>query len=184
MAPTETTILTHYLTVAAKLPTIITLEQFTSYFPRSQQSNPQIRSLYRHLQHERNATVEKVLANIAHEENRAKAIRREAARARREAADDEPDAELEVERALFGTVFGGTPRHDLDTLIPEMDSAVASIEADIQTLEAEEAALRDAIQQTVGGLSDLRYGRLSNQRLPDEVIQGLKTLQAQCDTKT
>ncbi|KAH7367337.1 Cnl2/NKP2 family protein-domain-containing protein [Plectosphaerella cucumerina] len=184
MAPTETTILTHYLTIAAKLPAIITLEQFTSYFPRSQQSNPQIRSLYRHLQHERNATVETVLENIAHEEKRAKAMRREAARARREATEAEPDAELEVERALFGSTVGGTPRHDLDSVIPEMDSAVASMEADIQTLEAEEAALRESIQQTVGGLSDLRYGRLSNQRLPDEVIQGLKTLQAQCDNKT
>lgn len=184
MAPTETAILTHYLTIAAKLPTIVTLEQFTSYFPKSQQSNPQIRSLYRHLQHERNATVDTVHANIAHEEKRAKAMRREAARARREATDAEPDAELEVERALFGSADGGVPRHDLATLIPEMDSAVASMEADIESLEAEEAALRESIQQTVGGLSDLRYGRLSNQRLPDEVIQGLKTLQAQCDTKT
>lgn len=183
MAPTESTILANYLTVAAKLPAILTLEQFTSYFPKSQQPNPQVRVLYRHLQHQRNVTVDDVSQSIANEEKRGKAMRREAARARREVAQTEPDAELEIERALFGSADHSTPRHTLHSIIPEMDSAVEHLEAEVQQLEAEEEALRESIQQTVGGLSDLRYGRLSNQRLPDEVIQGLKTLQEQCDTK-
>ncbi|KAM0325306.1 hypothetical protein ACHAQA_007291 [Verticillium albo-atrum] len=183
MAPTESTILTNYLTIAAKLPTIITLDQFTALFPRSQQSNPQIRSLYRHLQHQRNAAVDTVTDNIAVEEKRGKAMQREAARVRREAAQEEPDVEMEIERALFGSINGRDPKHTLETAIPELDSAVADLEAEIQRLEAEEAALTESIQQTVGSLSDLRYGRLSNAQLPDEVIQGLKSLQEQCDAK-
>jgi len=183
MAPTESTIVTNYLTIAAKLPAILTLEQFTSYFPKSQQSNPQVRSLYRHLQHQRNVTVDDVIQNIASEEKRGKAMRREAARARREAAQAEPDAELEIERAFFGSADQATPKHTLHSIIPEMDSAVEDLEAEIQRLDAEEGVLRESIQQTVGGLSDLRYGRLANPQLPEEVVQGLKTLQDQCDTK-
>lgn len=184
MAPTESTILTNYLTVAAKLPAILTLEQFASYFPKSQQSSPHVRSLYRHLQHQRNTTVDNVSQNIEREEKLSRAMRREAARARKEVAQDEPDAELEIERALFANAGQGVSRHNLRSIIPELDSAVQDLEAEVQRLEAEEEALQESIRQTVGGLSDLRYGRLSNQRLPDEVIQGLRTLQQQCDTKT
>ncbi|KAM0286112.1 hypothetical protein ACHAQH_001120 [Verticillium albo-atrum] len=183
MAPTESTILTNYLTIAAKLPTIISLEQFTALFPRSQQSNPQIRSLYRDLQHQRNAVVDTVTENIAVEEKRGRAMQREAARVRREAAQEDPDVEMQIERALFGSIDGSGPKHTLASIIPELDSAVADVEAEIQMLEAGMAALTDSIQQTVGSLSDLRYGRLSNPQLPDEVVQGLQSLQEQCDAK-
>lgn len=64
-----------------------------------------------------------------------------------------------------------------------MESAIADLEAEIRQLEAEEATLMHSVQQTVGGLSDLRYGRLSNTQLPEEVIQGLKGLQEQCQAK-
>ncbi|CRK22744.1 hypothetical protein BN1723_012745 [Verticillium longisporum] len=183
MAPTESTILANYLTIAAKLPTILSFDQFTALFPRSQQSNPQIRSLYRDLQHQRNAVVDAVTENIAIEEKRGRAMQREAARIKREAAQEQPDVEMEIERALFGPINGRDPKHTLETVIPELDSAVADLEAEIQKLEAEEAALVESIQQTVGSLSDLRYGRLSNPQLPDEVIHGLKGLQEQCDAK-
>ncbi|ROT42445.1 hypothetical protein SODALDRAFT_287705, partial [Sodiomyces alkalinus F11] len=183
MAPTESTILSNYLTIAAKLPAIITLEQFTAFFPRSQQSNPQIRSLYRHLQHQRNATVDAVTENIAAEEKHGKALRRETARSRREAAEHEADPELQIENALFGDDSGHSSRHTLQSVLSVMESAVADLEAEIRQLEAEEAALIHSVQRAVGGLSDLRYGRLSNAHLPEEVIQGLKGLQEQCHAK-
>lgn len=100
MAPTESSILANYLTVTAKLPTILSFDQFTALFPRSQQSNPQIRSLYRDLQHQRNAVVDAVTENIAVEEKRGRAMRREAARIKREAAQEQPDVEMEIERAV------------------------------------------------------------------------------------
>lgn len=100
MAPTEGNILSNYLTIAAKLPAIISLEQFTAFFPKSQQSNPQIRTLYRHLQHQRNITVDTVTENIEAEERHGRALRRETARARREAAEHETDPELQIENAV------------------------------------------------------------------------------------
>ena len=41
-----------------------------------------------------------------------------------------------------------------------------------------------AIQQTVGGLSDLRYGKFANGQLKDEVIDGLTSLEDACDGKS
>ena len=37
-----------------------------------------------------------------------------------------------------------------------------------------------AVQQTVGGMSDLRYGRLGNSQLREQVLDGLADLQATC----
>jgi len=37
-----------------------------------------------------------------------------------------------------------------------------------------------AVQQTVGGMSDLRYGRLGNSQLREQVLDGLADLHATC----
>lgn len=65
-----------------------------------------------------------------------------------------------------------------------MDTAIADLGAEIQELEAQEAALLDSVKQTVGTMSDLRYGRLSNPKLRENVIEGLKTVQDACDGKS
>jgi len=39
------------------------------------------------------------------------------------------------------------------------------------------------IQEIVGGLSDLRYGRLSNGGLREEVLEGLARLDGVCDQR-
>lgn len=100
MAPTESDILHNYLTVPAQLPSIISLDEFTELFPKAHRSNPQIRLLYRDLQHQRRGLVDTVAENIADEEKRGKSIKREIAYTRRKAAQQEADPELEIERAV------------------------------------------------------------------------------------
>ena len=100
MAPTESTILSNYLLPPARLPAILTLEQFTSFFPKSQQSSPQIRALYRDLQHQRNAVVEQASQSIEEEVKLGKHLRRAVAKARREAEEEEQDDEIEIERCV------------------------------------------------------------------------------------
>ena len=50
-------------------------------------------------------------------------------------------------------------------------------------LQEEEAALLESVKQTVGGLSDLRYGKFANGKVKDEVLDSLTTLQETCDSK-
>lgn len=64
-----------------------------------------------------------------------------------------------------------------------MESAISGIEAELQLLEEEEASLLTSVQQTLGAMSDLRYGRLANSQLPEQVLDGLGNLQEICRTK-
>ncbi|CCF32014.1 Cnl2/NKP2 family protein [Colletotrichum higginsianum] len=184
MAPTESAILHNYLTFPAQLPSAITLEEFTELFPKAHRANPVIRSLYRDLQHQRRALVDTVTENIAAEEKRGRVLKRQIARARSRAADEDADQELEIERALFGASGTQDAKHTLNSIIPEMDTAMADLEAEIQKLETREKSLLESVKQTVGSMSDLRYGRLSNHRLRDDVMQGLKSVQDACDGKS
>ncbi|KXJ96409.1 Cnl2/NKP2 family protein-domain-containing protein [Microdochium bolleyi] len=183
MAPTEAAILENYLLLPARLPSIISLQEFTSLFPKSQQSSPQIRSLYRDLQQQRSALVDDVADSIEAEvRGVSRTLRRELVRARAEAEHEERDDEIEIERALFGptsNLIASKPHH-LMTILPDMETAVADIEAEIKKLEEEEAALLESVKQTVGGLSDLRYGRLSNPKLRTESLEALQAMQDVC----
>lgn len=71
-------------------------------------------------------------------------------------------------------------KHDLNTIIPELDGANGALEVEIEKLQEEESALLEAVQQTVGGLSDLRYGKFANTKIKDEVIDGLETVLEAC----
>jgi centromere-localized protein 2 len=75
-------------------------------------------------------------------------------------------------------------KHNLRSILPDMDSAANDMEQEIQKLEEEEAALLESVKQTVGGMSDLRYGRLANPKLRDEVLNGLNDFQEVCKRKT
>lgn len=55
------------------------------------------------------------------------------------------------------------------------------MEAEIQRLDAESQELLEEIKAVVGGMSDLRYGKLAKADLREEVLDGLKVLQATCD---
>ncbi|KAL7624164.1 hypothetical protein AAE478_005721 [Parahypoxylon ruwenzoriense] len=186
MATNEATILRSYLLLPARLPTIISLQEFTSLFPKSLQASPQIRALYRDLQQQRNAVVDAVSQNIDGQVRQSKALRREAIKARREAELEEQDDEIEIERMLFGSTSNTLQpkKHTLLTILPDMDDAVADLEREIQAKEQEEAALLESVKQAVGNMSDLRYGRFSNPKLRDEVLDGLEGIQDVCKRKT
>jgi centromere-localized protein 2 len=64
-----------------------------------------------------------------------------------------------------------------------MEGAVSELEAELQLLEEEEASLMASVRQTVGAMSDLRYGRLANSQLPEQVLDGLANLEAICRAK-
>lgn len=74
-------------------------------------------------------------------------------------------------------------KHNINSIIPELDSSTEELEAAIQSLEKEEAELLQSIKQTVGSMSDLRYGRLSNGQLRKQVLEGLENVQETCATK-
>lgn len=104
MAPTEATILTNYLLVPAQLPAIISLKEFTELFPRTEQSSPHVRRLYRDLQSQRNAVIDDVASNIEHELKRGRVMRREVLRAKREADYQPGDDEMDIERAVSHSI--------------------------------------------------------------------------------
>lgn len=76
-------------------------------------------------------------------------------------------------------------RYIISGILPDMEKACRSIEAEIAASEAETASLIKDIENIVGGLSDLRYGRFdkppgSDLDLREEVLDGLKGLQEAC----
>ncbi|KAK1754615.1 Cnl2/NKP2 family protein-domain-containing protein [Echria macrotheca] len=181
MAPTEAKILNNYLLLPAQLPAIISLDEFIALFPRSLQSSPHIRSLYRDLQSQRNAVVDSVADEIEAEVKQGKAIRRAARRAKHDAEARDFDEEVEIEKMISGSAPGAQNlKYTLETIVPDLESAVGKLEGELQRLEQQEAALMESVQQTVGNLSDLRYGRLGNNQLRDQVLDGLANLEATC----
>jgi centromere-localized protein 2 len=84
MPTKEASLLADFLLAPAALRTFMTLEQFSEIFPRSQQENPVIKSLYDELQRLRHEDVQEVRANIAAEIKRSRPLQREVARARRD----------------------------------------------------------------------------------------------------
>lgn len=54
------------------------------------------------------------------------------------------------------------------------------VEAEVRRLEEEAEALREEMRGTVDALSDLRYGRLANGQLREQVLEGLDRLESAC----
>ena len=100
MAPTEAALLSGFHLPPAPLPAIINLKAFTQLFPRSQQSSPQVKALYRDLQNQRARVTDAVGNNIVAEVKRGNAQKRAVVRARREAEKEEQDDEVDVETAV------------------------------------------------------------------------------------
>ncbi|CAL3972853.1 hypothetical protein PZA11_004143 [Diplocarpon coronariae] len=182
MAPTEATILSAFLLSPAPLPSIISLKAFTELFPRSQQNSPQVKALYRDLQYQRARLTDAVTRNIGHEVKRGVAQRRQIVRARREAEREDQDDEADVERALFGPTSNlpVSRPHTLMSIVPELEGAVEDLEDEIRRLDEESESLLQEMQGTVGGLSDLRFGRFANGELREQVLEGLQRLEDSC----
>ncbi len=100
MAATEQTILTTFLLVPSSLTSVFTFQSFQALFPRGSQSSPEIKRLYRALQHSRALVTDAVAQNIDDEVERGNSQRRAVVRARRVAERQEPDEEVAVENAV------------------------------------------------------------------------------------
>lgn len=61
-----------------------------------------------------------------------------------------------------------------------METAVEDVEDELRRIEEEAEVLLDQMRGTVGGLSDLRYGRLANGQLRAQVLEGLGRLESSC----
>jgi centromere-localized protein 2 len=83
---------------------------------------------------------------------------------------------------LFGSDLKD-PKLDLNSILEEMGTAAQSLEKEIEQLQEEEQSLTHSVQQTVGKMSDLRYGRFENVQLRDQVYEGLSNLQEACKRK-
>lgn len=57
-----------------------------------------------------------------------------------------------------------------------MEAAEEEIEREIEALEKEAEELLESVNGTVGGLSDLRYGKFGNAGVGEEVVGALKDL--------
>ncbi len=210
MAPTEASILSNFLLLPAPLPTIITLQKFTELVPKPHRSNPQVKLLYRELQHLRGLQTDEVKRNIAEEVKLGRKQQKEVVKVRRRAEKHElggvdgKEIELEGQVRIHCGVYLATPKlrssqlygptsnrpmtnpHTLTSILPEMSQACADIEEEIAATEAEADALLDEIKSTVGDLSDLRYGRLqrlggSSKTTVEEAIEGLQRLEDICN---
>jgi len=73
--------------------------------------------------------------------------------------------------------------HTLTSILPELESAVENLDDEIRRLDEEAGTLLEAMRNTVGGLSDLRYGRLANGQLQEQVLEGLERLEKSCEKK-
>ena len=100
MAPTEVEVLTNHLIRPAPLDAIVTYEWFASLFPPARRGSDQVRQLWRDLEAQRERALARVRANIEDEVRRGLAMRREILAARREAALEEEDVEIETERVV------------------------------------------------------------------------------------
>lgn len=69
----------------------------------------------------------------------------------------------------------------MKSIIPELESAAEDVEDEIRKLEQEAEAVLEEMKGIVGGLSDLRYGRLANGQLREQVLEGLERLESSCE---
>jgi len=71
----------------------------------------------------------------------------------------------------------------LSSILPELEQAAEEVEVEVRTLEEELETLLAGMKGTVGELSDLRYGRLANGQLREQVLEGLARLEESCENR-
>ena len=69
------------------------------------------------------------------------------------------------------------------SILPSLEAAIEDVSSEITVLEDEGAALIADITSIVSGLSDLRYGRFTNGKMKEEIIDSLEGLESACDTR-
>lgn len=71
----------------------------------------------------------------------------------------------------------------MSSILPELEQAAEEVEVEVRTLEEELETLLAGMKGTVGELSDLRYGRLANGQLREQVLEGLARLEESCENR-
>lgn len=190
---TESQILKAYLLNPASFPTIITFDEFTDLFPASQQSHSQVRLLYQDLQFLRTVDTDLVEENVAKECRDGERQRREMYRALHEqpymnqqnATGQDKSKDIQADEVLYGQT-GSVPkrkkRHTKESLLKEMEDTIRYLEVDSLVAKREADRLLGQMRETVGSLSDLRYGKLArisgaDNGIEAEVVKGLKGLE-------
>jgi centromere-localized protein 2 len=79
-----------------------------------------------------------------------------------------------------------TAVHSERSIVKEMEVACDDIQQEIYELERDASDILSELSDTVGGLSDLRYGKFakasgSAEEFGPEVLQGIKRLQEVCE---
>jgi centromere-localized protein 2 len=207
MAPhtTETGILQSYLLPPASLTNILSFSQFQQLFPASSRSHPHVKTLYRDLQFLRSVDADVVRENIDSETRNSNALTRDILRdlqaerkqissqpRKRKRNDEGPsdgartEADVAIDTQLFGAL-GMLPKHDryhdTDSLLAEMETACEALEREGEASQQEADVVLAAMQETVGNLSDLRYGKFAKMAgseagdgLEKSVVESLKAL--------
>jgi centromere-localized protein 2 len=195
MAPaiTESSLLTSYLLEAASLPTMLPYQQFLALFPSHHRSNPQIKLLYRELQFLRTVDMDVVQENIAAECKRGDRMKVEMLRQLhadgKRQADLGEQREVEIDMQLFGpagSLSRRDRRHTMNSLLEDMERTCRQLETETQHAEIEAEDVLRHMKETVGALSDLRYGKFAKAPgmeaggMEEEVVKALKGLEEAC----
>lgn len=192
MAPSEETILSNFLLAPSPLHMIISLQKFTELFPKRLRSHPQVKVLYRELQHLRAQDIDLVKENIDREIRRGE-TQKEELRAARAATGvsgmrGSDQREMDIDVQIFGQTSNTASdnRHTLASFLPEIEMACASIEKEIESAETEGASILEELKSTVGELSDLRYGKFNKisdtgDDVASEAVSGLRELEDACN---
>lgn len=195
MTPSEESILANFLLSPAPLPSVISLEKFADLFPKKLRSHPQVRTLYRELQHIRAQDIALVKENIEREikngEKQKEELRQAGANNAVSTLDAKDQMEIDMDIQLFGQPLAKSPEdsHTLQTLIPEMQRAITALEREIEADEKESSATFAQLTTIVGGLSDLRYGKFNtvpgaDNTVAEEVVRGLNHLEDVCKSRS
>ena len=191
MAPSEESILSNFLLSPASLPSAMSLEQFTEMFPKRLRSNPQIRSLYRELQQLREQDMDLINQNIDQESKQGEQQKAELQNALKQAGvdgqskDDQREMDLDTQMLGQSSSSSADDFHSVASLLSAMESACDTIEQEIDHVDKSASTLLEALNATVGDLSDLRYGKMQGpagdaNEVVDEAIKGLKNLEDKC----
>lgn len=192
MAPSEQSILSNFLLSPAPLPTMISLQMFTNFFPKHLRNHPHIRTMFRELQQVREQDMDQVNENIDREVKLGEQQQAELQKARLAQgvdADGDEQREADMDLHLFQQIFQGPEAtHNVGSLIVSMERCRDMIALETADLEDEEQRLVKELEANVGNLSDLIYGKVQGpagtaNNVADEAITGLRTLEDACYKK-
>ena len=82
---------------------------------------------------------------------------------------------------VLGGLEGGKGQgYTAASIVPALEEAVRGLEAEVGAMEEEREGLRREMEGIVGGLSDLRYGKLRKGE-GEEVLEALREVEGEID---